>query len=135
MHVWAGVTNAAVKKEIAQLLERPARDKLWLERLVGQPNRYALRGSAGCWLAPHIARQGEIPEQAHEYFGHHTGFRGVIKGRKRGAAPTREDADQKLGHIGAGFKDFTRIAASSPEMWRDICLGNRTAILKELDQY
>ena len=46
-----------------------------------------------------------------------------------------EDADQKLGHIGAGFKDFTRIAASSPEMWRDICLGNRTAILKELDQY
>ncbi|WP_114662857.1 prephenate dehydrogenase [Polynucleobacter necessarius] len=46
-----------------------------------------------------------------------------------------EDAEQKLGHVGAGFKDFTRIAASSPEMWRDICLGNRAAILKELDQY
>jgi prephenate dehydrogenase len=46
-----------------------------------------------------------------------------------------EDADQKLDHVGAGFKDFTRIAASSPEMWRDICLGNHTAILKELDQY
>ena len=46
-----------------------------------------------------------------------------------------EDADQKLDHIGAGFKDFTRIAASSPEMWRDIWLGNRTSILKELDQY
>jgi prephenate dehydrogenase len=46
-----------------------------------------------------------------------------------------EDADVKLGHVGAGFKDFTRIAASSPEMWRDICLGNRSAILKELDQY
>jgi len=46
-----------------------------------------------------------------------------------------EDAEQKLSHVGAGFKDFTRIAASSPEMWRDICLGNHTAILKELDQY
>ena len=46
-----------------------------------------------------------------------------------------EDADQKLSHVGAGFKDFTRIAASSPEMWRDICLGNRNAILKELDRY
>lgn len=46
-----------------------------------------------------------------------------------------EDAEQKLGHVGAGFKDFTRIAASSPEMWRDICLGNKTAIIKELDQY
>ena len=32
-----------------------------------------------------------------------------------------EDADQKLDHVGAGFKDFTRIAASNPEMWRDIC--------------
>jgi len=46
-----------------------------------------------------------------------------------------EDADQKLDHVGAGFKDFTRIAASSPEMWRDICIGNRAAILQELDRY
>jgi len=46
-----------------------------------------------------------------------------------------EDAEQKLGHAGAGFRDFTRIAASSPEMWRDICLANKQAILKELDQY
>lgn len=46
-----------------------------------------------------------------------------------------EDAEQKLDHAGAGFRDFTRIAASSPEMWRDICIANKQAILKELDQY
>lgn len=46
-----------------------------------------------------------------------------------------EDANVKLGHAGAGFRDFTRIAASSPEMWRDISLANKTALLKELDQY
>ena len=46
-----------------------------------------------------------------------------------------EDAEQTLGHAGAGFRDFTRIAASSPEMWRDICIANKQAILKELDQY
>ena len=34
-----------------------------------------------------------------------------------------------------GFRDFTRIAASSPEMWRDISLANQGALLGELDAY
>ena len=46
-----------------------------------------------------------------------------------------EDANTKFRHAGAGFRDFTRIAASSPEMWRDICMANSGAILKELDNY
>ncbi len=46
-----------------------------------------------------------------------------------------EDAPTKFRHAGAGFRDFTRIAASSPEMWRDICLANKSAVLKEIDQY
>ncbi len=35
----------------------------------------------------------------------------------------------------SGFRDFTRIAGSHPEMWRDICLANRPALLHELDAY
>lgn len=34
-----------------------------------------------------------------------------------------------------GFKDITRIASSSPEMWRDICLANDKMILRVLDYY
>jgi prephenate dehydrogenase len=34
-----------------------------------------------------------------------------------------------------GFKDFTRIASSRPELWRDICLMNRKAIGKTLGDY
>lgn len=45
------------------------------------------------------------------------------------------DSALKLDYAGAGFRDFTRIAASSPEMWRDICLANRAALLHELDGY
>jgi prephenate dehydrogenase len=45
------------------------------------------------------------------------------------------DAAQKFAHAGGGFRDFTRIAASSPEMWRDICFANRAALLQELDAY
>jgi len=36
---------------------------------------------------------------------------------------------------GAGFKDFTRIAASSPEMWKDICLLNRDNLVQMIDRY
>ena len=46
-----------------------------------------------------------------------------------------EDAALKLACAGGGFRDFTRIAASSPEMWRDICLANREALLRELNTY
>jgi prephenate dehydrogenase len=46
-----------------------------------------------------------------------------------------EDAEIKLGYAGAGFRDFTRIAASSPEMWRDIFAANKTAVLKDLRTY
>ena len=34
-----------------------------------------------------------------------------------------------------GFKDITRIAASRPELWRDICLLNRKAVSKSLGNY
>jgi prephenate dehydrogenase len=36
---------------------------------------------------------------------------------------------------GGGFRDFTRIASSHPEMWRDICLFNQDQILKALAHY
>lgn len=47
----------------------------------------------------------------------------------------RSDAATLLGHSGAGLRDTVRIAGSSPEMWRDICVANRDALLKLLDAY
>ncbi len=44
-------------------------------------------------------------------------------------------AEQLFKFAASGFRDFTRIAASSPEMWRDISLANQTALLQELDHY
>jgi prephenate dehydrogenase len=44
-------------------------------------------------------------------------------------------ADLLFQYAASGFRDFTRIAGSSPEMWRDISLANQAALLYELDAY
>ena len=38
-------------------------------------------------------------------------------------------------YCAGGFKDFTRIASSRPELWRDICLMNRRALSRVLGDY
>ncbi len=47
----------------------------------------------------------------------------------------KTDTEDYIAFSGAGFRDFTRIAASSPEMWRDICLMNRTNLMPMIDRY
>lgn len=44
-------------------------------------------------------------------------------------------ADLLFQYAASGFRDFTRIAGGSPEMWRDISLANRSALLTEIDEY
>ncbi|MBR5978971.1 MAG: prephenate dehydrogenase/arogenate dehydrogenase family protein, partial [Verrucomicrobia bacterium] len=35
----------------------------------------------------------------------------------------------------SGFRDTTRVASGSPEMWRDIVLNNRGPIIREIEAY
>jgi prephenate dehydrogenase len=51
------------------------------------------------------------------------------------ALAARPDAEDFFRYAASGFRDFTRIAAGSPEMWRDITLANREALLDEVAAY
>ena len=48
----------------------------------------------------------------------------------------RDDERELLKNLAAGgFKDITRIASSSPEMWESICMSNRESIDEVLEEY
>jgi prephenate dehydrogenase len=47
----------------------------------------------------------------------------------------RANSGQLFSFAAGGFRDFTRIASSHPEMWRDICLANRDRLLDEVSRF
>ena len=50
-------------------------------------------------------------------------------------AISNTDSQEVLGHSGAGLKDFSRIASSSPQMWADIFLENQENLLPRIAEF
>jgi len=48
---------------------------------------------------------------------------------------SRKNSAQLFSFAAGGFRDFTRIASSHPEMWRDICMANRDRLLDEISRF
>lgn len=48
---------------------------------------------------------------------------------------TQNHTPEIFRYAAGGFADFTRIASSDPLVWRDICLANRTELLKSIDDF
>jgi prephenate dehydrogenase len=46
-----------------------------------------------------------------------------------------EERVEMFRYAAGGFRDFTRIASSDPQMWHDICLANRDALVNALEHF
>ncbi|BCM90128.1 cyclohexadienyl dehydrogenase [Abditibacteriota bacterium] len=48
---------------------------------------------------------------------------------------SKAESPQIADLVASGWRDSTRVAAGSPEMWRDICLDNAACVEKALDEF
>jgi len=46
-----------------------------------------------------------------------------------------EERVEMFRYAAGGFRDFTRIASSDPQMWHDICIANRDALVGALEHF
>nr|WP_315216962.1 prephenate dehydrogenase/arogenate dehydrogenase family protein [uncultured Duganella sp.] len=90
---------------------------------------------AAAWRACHAVIHRLSPEEHDKVFAAVSHLPHLLAYALVDDIANKPHADLLFQYAASGFRDFTRIAGSSPEMWRDISLANQSALLTELDAY
>jgi prephenate dehydrogenase len=90
---------------------------------------------SGLWAATGARVSRMSPEEHDEVFAAVSHLPHVLAFALVSDVSQRPNSAQLFGYAAGGFRDFTRIASSHPEMWRDICVANRDRLLHELRLY
>lgn len=131
-HPIAGTEQSGVEASFAELFE----DRLCILTPLAESSDDALARARFLWNATG-SRLVEMDAASHDDFlaavshlPHLAAFALVNAVRKLG------DKDHDPFRFAAGgFRDFTRIASSSPVMWRDIALANRQSLMHKIDAF
>jgi prephenate dehydrogenase len=130
-HPIAGTENSGAAAALADLY----RDRNVIIVPQRETRAAALRLVRGAWKACGGRIIRLEAEQHDEIFGAVSHLPHVIAFALVSMLSKQRDARTLLGFSGAGLRDTVRIAGSSPEMWRDICIANRDALLPLLDDF
>jgi prephenate dehydrogenase len=90
---------------------------------------------SGLWTALGARVSLMTPEEHDDVFAAVSHLPHLLAYALVGDIAARADAAQLFGYAAGGFRDFTRIASSHPEMWRDICMANGDRLLREVSLY
>jgi prephenate dehydrogenase len=111
------------------------RDKLYVCTPVAETDASAIAMVEAHWRAARSRIEHMTPDEHDRVFAAVSHLPHLLAFALVAQIAGDADAERKFALAGAGFRDFTRIAASSPSMWRDICVANRDALGPQLDAY
>jgi len=130
-HPIAGTEKSGAAAAFAELY----RDRNVVLTPLRETSTSAVRVVRAAWQACG-ARVVELHPRRHDQiFGAVSHLPHVVAFALMSVLAKRRDAQTLLGFSAGGLRDTVRIAGSSPEMWRDICVANRSELTALLDDY
>lgn len=130
-HPIAGTEQSGVEASFAELFE----DHVVIITPLAETDRDAREKIAAMWRGTG-ARVVELDVEHHdEVLAATSHLPHVLVYTLIDCLARMQDKQEIFDYAAGGFADFTRVASSSPEMWRDICLANSTSLLAVLDRF
>ena len=130
-HPIAGTEQSGVEASFAELFE----DHVVIITPLAETGRDATEKIAAMWRGTG-ARVVELDVEHHdEVLAATSHLPHVLVYTLIDCLARMQDKQEIFDYAAGGFADFTRVASSSPQMWRDICLANSASLLAVLDRF
>jgi prephenate dehydrogenase len=130
-HPIAGRERSGVEHATASMFD----NAVFVSTPVQQTSADALRKVEGVWQSIGCRIERMTPEDHDGAFAAVSHLPHVLAFALLAQIAAGPDAERKLAVAGTGFHDFTRIGASNPALWTDICLANAPALAAQLGGY